>query len=267
MRSQKLKFTNPPVEEVVFDLHFERLNAIQFDHLSEFRDLYKSDFPNVQEMPLLPPSIENFEALPQRQNIAFSVGDDGSYPRLWFLVADDATLIQVQPDRFIYNWRKREGALEYPSYSTISPLFRRLALRFSLWVEEELRKEFRIQQIELRYINSISNPELKQLDEIFSFFPPMSIPLEGLQLSLIQPIHDGFNKKIGRVVTELNSSRPDIHVGFNHWLSLTGTSKPESENLVEAMKSIDFVHDVLIDHFMTISTDRAKAIWAQQIDG
>ena len=261
MPSQKLKFTNPPVEEVVFDLHFERLSSVQFVHLAEIWNLYKADFPNVQEMPPLPPSIEDFEAPLQQQNLAFKVSNEVNFPRLWFLAEDDASLIQFQPDRFIYNWRKREASPQYPSYSRISPLFKELVRQFSSWIEDELDAEFKILQIELRYINSISHQDLQRLDEIFSIFDRLSIAMEGLQFSSVQPVHSDPDRRVGRILTELNSSLSDNDNSHIHWLSLTGKGKPDSESLVDAMKLMDIMHDVLTNHFIEISTDKAKRIW------
>ena len=261
MPSQKVKFTNPPVEEVVFDLHLKRLDSIQFVHLAEIWNLYRSDFPNVQEMPPLPTSSEDFEAPWQQQNLALTVSNEVNFPHLWFLAEDDASLIQFQPDRFIYNWRKREALPQYPSYSRILPLFEKLARQLGSWVEGELDAKFNIRQIEIRYINSISHQELQSLDDISSIFGRLNFALEGLQFSSVQPEHHGHERRVGRVLTELNSSRSDDDKSYVHWLSLTGKGRPDSESLSDAMKLMDFMHEVLTNHFAEISTDKAKRIW------
>ena len=51
-------------------------------------------------------------------------------PRFWFIAKDDATIIQVHRNAFLFNWRLR--AEEYPRFERVFETFRNIApLSFS----------------------------------------------------------------------------------------------------------------------------------------
>ena len=44
-------------------------------------------------------------------------------PRVWFLTDDESEVVQLQPDRFIRNWRRVKPDLQYPRYEPLRASF------------------------------------------------------------------------------------------------------------------------------------------------
>ena len=95
----EISFARPPINEVVMSMFFNRpLEGFRSEHLGLFWEKIREDFPRVRQQ------------IPLARSIGAAVGPDEvtPMPRYWFIAADDTTIIQIQKDAFIYNWRRRE---------------------------------------------------------------------------------------------------------------------------------------------------------------
>lgn len=80
-------------------------------------------------------------------------------PRAWLINDADDRLVQLQPGRFLFNWRRREGAGPYPRYETLSCRFFELLQEFQSFVAEKRLGEIEISECELTYINHVLEQE------------------------------------------------------------------------------------------------------------
>jgi uncharacterized protein (TIGR04255 family) len=71
--------------------------------------------------------------------------------RYWFISADSELLIQVQSDRFIFNWRQTESGNSYPRFRVLHPNFERLFEGFLAQLPDQPTPDL----CELTYINHI----------------------------------------------------------------------------------------------------------------
>jgi len=162
-------FRNPPINEVVVGVQFVRL-PITGAHVGRFWASALDRYPRVEEQPPLDPQLE---ALGPKQGIAqlhFSIEPHQS--RHWLISSSDTELLQLQSDRFLFNWRARPGAGPYPHFEAIHEKFRS---EFSEWVEflrSELKQKVQLTQWEVTYVNSIGGGETPDLSEILSFIGP-----------------------------------------------------------------------------------------------
>jgi uncharacterized protein (TIGR04255 family) len=76
-------------------------------------------------------------------------------PRVWFISSDDNYLIQLQPDRFLLNWREGAKRSPYPRYKTISRRFKALFGKFEKFLKENELGTLALVQAELSYINHL----------------------------------------------------------------------------------------------------------------
>lgn len=119
-------FDNPPVNEVSFSVQLGAPAVDEVGALADFWPMIREAFPNHQKQPPLPPIAEDFSAPrpggPQ-PNIQFLAGPPPV--RYWFVSQDETRLVQVQADRFIYNWRRLPGRedLPYPRFRSLWPEF------------------------------------------------------------------------------------------------------------------------------------------------
>lgn len=92
----------PPIVEVVCGFLFEEISFLDPVVLGEYWLERKDEFPTHQlHAPIVDEPGIVITSTPAQ--------------RVWFVSADDATVLQFQPDRMLVNWRKRSSA--YPSFS------------------------------------------------------------------------------------------------------------------------------------------------------
>ena len=101
------EFESPPIVEVVFSVQFEPLGSLRTAQIGLLWERFRKDFPKVDEKPPLEPVLERFDR-PQsvKVGLRFEALDVPPLARVLFLNEPESQLIQVQPDRFIHNWRK-----------------------------------------------------------------------------------------------------------------------------------------------------------------
>ncbi|MDI2593104.1 TIGR04255 family protein [Pseudomonas sp. 681] len=152
-------FKKPPINEVVFGCQFEQLREIKVTHFGELWSRLKNDFPKVEHA--LP--IINFEGVvPEDRQTGLP------FIRTWFINNTDSRLIQFQPDRFYYNWRKKEGELAYPRYAEVFSCFERHFKTFVGFVSENNLGPLSPTFWELTYTNYILLDEIQiSLSELF----------------------------------------------------------------------------------------------------
>jgi uncharacterized protein (TIGR04255 family) len=147
MARKEVDFTSPPVNEVVFGIVFERPTRLLSAHFGAFWSKIRTRFPSTQDqLPLI------------------SLGDtfdpNNHLSRVWFISNDGRRLIQLQHDRFYYNWRRLESdASDYPEYVNLYKEFSDVTRQFRAFLaEERLTEELNAGQFELSYINMLERP-------------------------------------------------------------------------------------------------------------
>ncbi len=107
-------FAAPPVIEVVCGVVFEPIPRFSTAFFGLLWNLFGEEFPKtVDQPPLLSPA----QALVPGKSIRIPAGPP--LPRVWFMSVDERRLIQVQRDRFHYNWRRQDDSDEYPRFPDI----------------------------------------------------------------------------------------------------------------------------------------------------
>jgi len=159
-------YKRPPVNEVVFGCQFEQLKEFKVTHFGELWGRLKNDFPKVEH------------ALP-------IVNSQGGFPedaetgmpllRTWFINNTDSRLVQFQPDRFYYNWRKKEGELAYPRFPEVYSCFERYFRIFNEFVVDNNLGVLHPAVWELTYTNHIF------LDDTPAFLEAMFRDLQWIQ--------------------------------------------------------------------------------------
>ena len=98
------------------------------------------------------PGLEG-EALPP-----FVVGGPGGLPpipRVWFVSDDQTWVIQVQRDRFVYNWRSQSADAKYPRFPKILNSFEKCLAVFKRFLDEIGAGQLVPVQYELTYVNHV----------------------------------------------------------------------------------------------------------------
>lgn len=156
MTRKPVKFENPPVVEVICGVLYKELPKLRLPHLGVFWSTVRDAFPQPDEKPPLAPVIESFPPVLGASQAMEWI--DLPAPRLWLLSADGRQLLQLQKDRFLYNW-KREASDDgnYPSFDKIFVEFEKWYSKFSDFVREQQLGDIEARQFELTYVNHITH--------------------------------------------------------------------------------------------------------------
>ena len=111
-------------------------------------------FPKVQVHPSRDQATEQFDPPNHRLELNVKFGFGHPPPLVWFVHDDDSELIQVQQDRFVFNWRRREG--EYPRYEHVRKGFVEYFEMVQRFLSEEgLTDQVSMNHWEVTYLNHI----------------------------------------------------------------------------------------------------------------
>lgn len=122
------RYAAAPVVEVALTVQFAN-PGIPAPDLFRFWERIKDSFPIIEEQQPLPPIFEEFDPKgPPKLTLQFA--DRPPSPRYWFVSDDGRSLVQVQSDRFAYNWRKRDDNDQYPFFDQVSRIFHGLYVEF-----------------------------------------------------------------------------------------------------------------------------------------
>jgi uncharacterized protein (TIGR04255 family) len=148
------KFRKPPVIEVALSVQFEPLTKLKVAHLGLLQQEFKN-FPSSETYLPLAPVEERFDIPKGRATPRIEVTQLPPFPRSWFINEDGSSLIQIQQDRFVHNWRKVSKDDEYPNYDTISKRFVDLFEKFEHFLNGEKLGSILPVQCEVTYVNHI----------------------------------------------------------------------------------------------------------------
>ena len=169
---RKLDFARPPVEEVVLSVLFNPLDRLLAPHLGEIWQEFKKDgFAHIVERPPVVPAVE-MPVPVQDAQLRFSNVPD--LARIWFIHKTDTEIIQVQRDRFTFNWREAGPDQGYPGFSAIYEKFEGFYTRFTQTVNNMQIGEVTPLQYELTYIDQLRHGDgwdtLDDIGKIYKLF-------------------------------------------------------------------------------------------------
>ncbi len=170
---KKLDFVRPPVDEVVLSVLFKSLDRFLAPHFGEiWQELKKEGFLEIAEQPPVMPTRENFPNPNQETELHF--GNFPNLARIWFIHKDNNQIIQVQRDRFTFNWRKTEPNQRYPGFSAIFEKFKELYNRFNKIIGNMEIGAVTPLQYELTYIDQLMHGDgwntLVDIGKIYNLF-------------------------------------------------------------------------------------------------
>lgn len=246
--SGNIELRKPPVSEVAIGAQFNNPildNGLIYD----FYQKVKSEYPKIQENPPLPSIIEN----PDKPNQTRIL--QGFNTRRYFINHNGDKLIQLQPDRFLFNWRKNSDSDEYPKFTSVLNGFLEIYGKLEHEVSDIGTK---INQLEVTFVDQVilNDFELEsiKLGEIFNYlsFPyeikncecNFSFPSKSINGNLTFVIRSAFNSK--------NQSK--LLVCETTCRGFTDAGEDMSQWFNKA-------HKILLDFFVELFTERSKAVW------
>lgn len=237
------EYESPPLTEVMCGITFKPINGMTAAHVGVLWSSYQPDFPKIEEYAPTLSQIEIFsgqEFVPQLE-----LTNVPPLPREMFISTDDNFIIQIQRDRFIFNWRRQTDLDSYPRYPNVIEKFEANYNVFKrMMAEGQIDNE--IIQYELVYNNHIPKGDLwDSVGDIGKLFSFANTAIDGSLLS--EPEH--LNWRTSFALPE--------HSGRLH-ATIRTNSVRKSDNMPIV------VFELTVRGMATGSSDEARRIWFDQ---
>lgn len=270
-------FSKPPIDEVSIGFQFKTLRKLLSAHYGVFYDKIKSEFPNIEEHTPLATRFETFGRTAEQQP-SIEFGTTPPLRRVWFLSEDGHRLIQIQPNRFIHNWRKIEGEGDYPRFENIIPDLLTSFAKFKEFLLEMNIDSLDVNQCEITYFNNIDLLKDETFGDafnrVFCFWQETSF--DGrLSDSRIETesvaVHRTFrvfesegNEPIARLHIEaLPAYQSELDKEVIR-LQLTFRGQPESLEPEAVNKFFLIGREAIVEMFSNITTADSHLIWGRR---
>ena len=253
-----IKYENPPINEIVCGIRFNPIEQLQSGHFGILWQKFRHDFPKTEDHDLIAPisqeDFENFDKLPLR--------------RVWFIHRNENELVQVQRNRFLYNWREREEGDEYPGYEKVINNFVRYLSLFQEFLVEENLGNIATKEYELTYIDLIPQGQgwenLGNLEKVFPNLLSLTgqgIPSTNVRVINWQTILDLPNG-LGQLSIAMRSgqrktnNQPLLHI------QTRALGKGQSESM---QAWFDAAHTTITELFLNlVSSEIQKKFWGRK---
>ncbi len=267
--SQSLpEFERPPVVEVAISVQFDELAKLQPAFYGLLWERFRQQYPKSEHHPPLGSVRELFDAKGvSRASLNVLPGMPAG--RCWFLSEDQLQLIQVQPDRFVVNWRKLDTEAAYPRYRSLRDRFVRELEQFLDFIRQEDLGEFQPLQCEVTYVNHLfmgegweSRTDLPNVLTVWSGETSESYlpPIEEANLNWQYRMDEGGGP-MGRLYVQV---QPAIRTRDRlplFRLNLIGRGAPTVDGVPGVLAFTDRAHEWIVRGFTAITTDRMHRMW------
>jgi uncharacterized protein (TIGR04255 family) len=263
------EYEMPPLVEQAISIAFEPLIGFTIVDFGLFWREIAEAFPDVTTEQPLDNSLESFgEVQPSR--FSFSLVEAPPMPRAMFRNGA-GELIQMQVDRFGFNWAK-EGGRDYPRSEAVMSRFRQLFAGFQNFVTRRGIGPITFTQCELTNLNVVPVSQFgsgyEDIDKAFVVDPlDLGLPFLKAETYIRRRQHrivDSEGKPLGRLHTVIS---PVVSQGDNskaYRLELTARSAPVVRSLDDAAAFFAIARNAINGAFQAITTRELKAKWREK---
>jgi uncharacterized protein (TIGR04255 family) len=186
---------------------------------------------------------------------------------------DQRQLIQFQPDRFIYNWRKigSTSGADYPRYETIRSRFVEQYQKLKSFLSSQNIGDIVPNQCEITYVNHIHLEEdegsVASLGEVIRLWkdpPPAGAlsPVEDARFLFRVPLQTTEGSFLGRLTVAAEPAGRQDKIGLVR-LTLTTRGIPLQPTDEGILQFIDLGRDRIVRAFTEITTERMHQRWGR----
>ncbi len=264
-------FESPPLIEQAITVSFEKSDEFSLGDFGLFWREIQSDLPFSESHPVIDQNLERFEN-PEIQSPGIRLLESGFLPRCFYKSEDGRELVQVQNDRFTYNWIRVDED-EYPRSEVLVPRFADLFTRFSRFlVEGRCYDPPKIIQCELTNVNIIP---VSDFGGTFADAPKAfslgvlrnltkSVRIESFSYFNHYLLQRDDGTPFGRLHIQLVPSLAIDDEQPVYKLQLTARGKPDSSDLEGALRFFVMARDAINSAFMASTTKAAQDRWGYQ---
>ncbi len=264
------EFENPPVIETVLGVQFAPPPGLTAGHFGWYwKSCLDQRWIKTAEAPSL---IEQFERFGEKRSwnlpaLQFKIASEASI-RLQIISESDDRVIQIQNNRFLYNWRQKDA--RYPTFEAIYPEFMDKLKGFRNFLVVAGLEDISPNQWEITYINHIPKGELwTSQDDWHNVLPGLYFPPTQRGLVRLESV-------TGEWHYEIVPQRGRLHVVGQHGkhldtgeellvlqLTARGPIEPEVPGR-DIASGLELGHRALVQTFVSLSSDAAHEHWGMR---
>jgi len=256
------EYANPPIAEVVIGAQFQTINDMMAPHLWKIWERFgKDNFPGIEER-------ENLAKIGSKPGFVFNY-PNYELPRHWFVNHDESLLIQLQRDRFIFNWRKLDNCpSEYHRYHNIKEDFYKYFADFDFALQDLKLIPPTVEMLELTYINlipmsvidnSLSKISLAFKDTGWSEKKLLPSP-QGMNLMWWFELADIDAKMQINIISALGIGDGELKLRME--LSVRG--KAPHADITKCKDWFDYSHNHIVSSFDDMTTTHMHNLWGKK---
>jgi hypothetical protein len=263
-------FERPPVTEVALSLQFEELSGLTSIHFGPLWDIFRERYPRIEQQPPLARMAERFDETSSQPQLQVQFVTSQMLPRYWFVSESGNELVQVQQDRFAYNWRKNAEDAVYPGYPILRERLIEEIRLFQGFVTDAGVGDLSFDQCEVTYVNQLSPGAVwrrpADIGRVLSFWsddPDVFGDLEAVRVATQDRRLGAEGAPVGRLYFEAGTAIRGVDGALILSLNLVGRGAPASASLVDALTMVDAEHDWVIDKFLDVTTEEVQRDWGR----
>jgi uncharacterized protein (TIGR04255 family) len=252
-------YAAPPLTEVVLGVQFASIQGYSTVDAGAIWSLFRSEFPFVQEQPLLLPQFETFGG-GQSSEMQIQFGPMAGPTRLWFANEQGGNLLQFQPDRLLLNWR-HNGSDAYPHYEGIAAVFRDSLSKLENHILASKFHRLDINQIEISYVNIITVENVSDLKKWVNIVPAFTSQIETVNVNFTQVLRSEDQKPIARMHHNVRSMVSIDGRNNAFQFDLTYRGKPALPGIDGALEMLGIGRTAIVNSFTEFTTIEAHDAW------
>jgi len=265
----RLDFQRPPLIEQAISVVFEPIEGFRIVDFGLFWNEIAEEFPFVSSEAPLEAPVEHFDELRAR-DVSFQVLAGVPSPRAMFQNGK-GELIQLQSDRFGFNWAK-EGDAEYPRSEPVMAQFEKLFGRFARYVAKQRLGDIVFKQCELTNLNVLPVAEFGE--DYSDLANALKVDPLDLGLSFLRS-ETYIRNRQHRIVAEDGMPLGRLHMAIAPVVSnqdhskafrfeLTARSAPNIKSIEDARHFFAVARNALNGAFYAMVTDGMRKKWGDR---
>lgn len=260
-------YENPPIIETVLGVQFEPIPQLTAGMIGKFwATMDQSEWPVSRDADYLAPAREEFGGVgtPNFGALRFHLSKRVQF-RVQIQNRENNRLIQIQNDRFHFNWKRVKEAGEYPRYEALRKEFETWWNCFLGFLQQNDIESLKLNQWEVTYLNHIPQETVWNSPQQWGFFRLLNpLPPEDNLLHL-----ESFGGEWHFVIPD---DRGRLHVKWSHTysqemkkqfivLNLTARGSLNDSDNDSLLSGLDLGRRQIVDSFVKLMSKSANSYW------
>lgn len=252
-------YDRPPVVETVIGVQFPELVGFRAAHFGAYWETIRDRFPKAEDKGRLPEVSESFAPGRAVPSGGMQLLGPGTPERTWFIGETGIHLIQLQSNRFLFNWRAgTDTSVRYPTFPSNSKKFFGEFEAFCRFCEKEKLENPAPECCEVTYVNHIIPQKGESAIDLFgSVFTGLRWELADNWLPA--PEAAVFNRRYvigdnhGRLYAEAGLAVRAVEKQAEQFIRLNVTARVNHDADRDLRDSILLAHDWVVNGFASLT--------------